>query len=107
MQRVPISLFSSRVLPCCLSRHELASFSALNLASILLLASRIIASRRCCSKLCLSSLLELHAFLPFPTSLSSSKSLLASLSWRLYLVIRSGVLGFFSCTAGVAVREDV
>jgi len=87
-----------------------AAFSAAILASIFLRASRIIWSLLFCRSDCLSSLLELHA-LPLGTASCSSAGWGdASLSLRLYLVIKSGCSGFsagFEALTGVTVAPPV
>lgn len=71
------------------------------LASILLLAARIISSRLRCSEACLSSRFELHP-LPFLSSSAASwDSSAVSLLDRLYRVIRSGCDGSSGCLVAV------
>lgn len=78
-----------------------ASFSAAILASIFLLAARIMSSLLLRSSACLSSLLALHpSFFPgSPSSTPASSSDPPSLFCRLYRVMRSGCCGLAGCFA--------
>jgi hypothetical protein len=95
----------------------LSPFSAATLASIFLLAAKIISSLLFCNNACLSALFELQAcpcfcFLPGVVSssvLSDPSFIVASstiLAFRLYRVIRSGCKGFTCAGVDVAADDD-
>jgi hypothetical protein len=72
-------------------------------ASIFLLAAKIISSLLFCKFICLSFLSALHAF--FGVSSCAGSSVCANFEDKLYLVIRSGCVGFVAGRAAVvAVR---